>query len=180
MVRPAATGPIGRGSARRFALDRGAAKGHDRPRGARRQRGPRPNPEEAAVKLYDFGPAANAKRVRMFLVEKGMTVPTVELNVRDGAQFEEPYTSMNPFHCVPFLELDDGTVIAESVSICRYLEELQPEPSLFGRDAAERAIIDMWSRRVELDGFMPALHATRNDVPLFAGRVVPGTRRPSP
>ena len=128
------------------------------------------------MKLYDFGPAANAKRVRMFLVEKGMTVPTVELNVRDGAQFEEPYTSMNPFHCVPFLELDDGTVIAESVSICRYLEELQPEPSLFGRDAAERAIVDMWNRRVELDGFMPALHATRNDVPLFAGRVVPGTR----
>ena len=129
------------------------------------------------MKLYDFGPAANAKRVRMFLVEKGMTVPTVELDVRNGAQFGEPYTTMNPFHCVPFLELDDGATIAESISICRYLEEeVQPEPSLFGRDAKERAVIDMWNRRVELDGFLPILHATRNHVPLFAGRVVPGTR----
>ncbi len=128
------------------------------------------------MKLYDFGPAANSKRVRMFLVEKGLEVPTVQLNVRDDEQFKEPFTSMNPFHCVPFLELDDGTVIAESISVCRYLEELHPEPSLFGRTAAERGIIDMWNRRVELDGFMPLLHATRNDMPLFAGRVVPGTR----
>jgi len=128
------------------------------------------------VKLYDFGPAANSKRVRMFLVEKRLDIPIVELNVRDDDQFKEPFTSMNPFHCVPFLELDDGTVIAESISVCRYLEELHPEPSLFGRDAIERATIDMWNRRVELDGFMPALHASRNDIPLFAGRVVPGTR----
>lgn len=128
------------------------------------------------MKLYDFGPAANSKRVRMFLVEKGLEVPIVELNVRDDDQFKEPFTSMNPFHCVPFLELDDGTVIAESITVCRYLEELHPEPSLFGRDPVERARIDMWNRRVELDGFMPALHATRNSVPMFAGRVVPGTR----
>ncbi len=128
------------------------------------------------MKLYDFGPAANAKRVRMFLAEKGLDVPIVELNVRDGAQYEEPFNTMNPFHCVPFLELDDGTVIAESNSICRYLEELHPEPSLVGRTAEERGIIDMWNRRVELDGFYPLLHATRNDIPMFAGRVVPGTR----
>ena len=128
------------------------------------------------MKLYDFGPAANSKRVRMFISEKGIEVPVVELNVRDDAQFKEPFNSMNPFHCVPFLELDDGTVIAESISVCRYLEEIHPEPSFFGRTAEERAIIDMWNRRVELDGFMPALHATRNNVPLFKGRVVPGTR----
>lgn len=133
------------------------------------------------MKLYDFGPAANAKRVRMFLVEKDMEVPTVQLDVRNGAQFEEPYDSMNPFHCVPFLELDDGTVIAESISVCRYLEEaVQPEPPLFGRGPKERAVVDMWNRRVELDGFMPALHATRNHVPMFAGRVVPGTRTDLP
>ena len=128
------------------------------------------------MKLYDFGPAANSKRVRVFLAEKGIEVPIVELNVREDDQFKEPFTSMNPFHCVPFLELDDGTVIAESISVCRYLEEFNPEPSLFGRTAVERGIIDMWNRRVELDGFMPALHAVRNKVPLFAGRVVPGTR----
>ena len=128
------------------------------------------------MKLYDFGPAASAKRVRIFLHEKGIQVPTVELDVRDGAQYKEPFTTMNPFHCVPFLELDNGTVIAESISICRYLEELNPTPSLFGQNSEERAVIDMWNRRVELDGFYPALHAARNSTPMFKGRVVPGTR----
>ena len=132
------------------------------------------------MKLYDFGPAANAQRVRVFLAEKGLEVPTEQLNVREDAQFAEPFTSMNPFHCVPFLELDDGTVVAESMSICRYLEELHPEPVLFGRTAEERAVIDMWMRRFELDGFIPLLHAMRNHVPTFAGRVVPGTRTDLP
>ena len=100
----------------------------------------------------------------------------MELDVRDGAQYKEPFTTMNPFHCVPFLELDNGTVIAESISICRYLEELNPTPSLFGQNSEERAVIDMWNRRVELDGFYPALHAARNSTPMFKGRVVPGTR----
>jgi glutathione S-transferase len=66
------------------------------------------------------------------------------------------------------------------MSICRYLEELHPEPALFGRSAKQRAMIDMWMRRFELDAFMPALHAVRNHVPLFAGRVVPGTRTALP
>ena len=60
------------------------------------------------MKLYDFGPAVSAQRVRVFLAEKGLEVPTEQLNVRDGDQLAEPFTSMNPFHCVPFLELDDG------------------------------------------------------------------------
>ena len=132
------------------------------------------------MKLYDFGPAVNAQRVRVFLAEKGLEVPTEQLNVREDHQFVEPFTSMNPFHCVPFLELDDDTVIAESMSICRYLEELHPEPALFGATAAERGIVDMWQRRFELDGFMPLLHAVRNHVPMFAGRVVPGTRTDLP
>lgn len=132
------------------------------------------------MKLYTFGPAANAQRVRVFLDEKGIEVPTEELNVREDHQFAEPYTSMNPFHCVPFLQLDDGKVIAESITICRYLDELNPEPPLFGRTAEERAEVDMWLRRFELDGFLPMLHAVRNHVPMFAGRVVPGTRTDLP
>ena len=132
------------------------------------------------MKLYDFGPAVNAQRVRVFLAEKGLEVPSEQLNVREDHQFAEPFTSMNPFHCVPFLELDDGTVIAESVSICRYLEELHPEPALFGATPEERGLVDMWQRRFELDGFMPLLHAVRNHVPMFAGRVVPGTRTDLP
>ena len=132
------------------------------------------------MKLYDFELAPNAQRVRVFLAEKELEVPTEQLNVRDDDQFVEPFTSMNPFHCVPFLELDDGKVIAESMSICRYLEELHPEPPLFGRTAEERAVIDMWLRRFELDAFIPMLHAVRNHVPMFAGRVVPGTRTDLP
>ena len=132
------------------------------------------------MKLYDFGPAVSAQRVRVFLAEKGLEVPSEQLNVRDDNQFVEPFTSMNPFHCVPFLELDDGTVIAESMSICRYLEEVHPEPALFGGTAQERAGVDMWQRRFELDGFIPLLHAVRNHVPMFAGRVVPGTRTDLP
>ena len=132
------------------------------------------------MKLYDFELAPNAQRVRVFLAEKGLEVPTEQLNVRDDDQFVEPFTSMNPFHCVPFLKLDDGKVIAESMSICRYLEELHPEPPLFGRTAEERAVIDMWLRRFELDAFIPMLHAVRNHVPMFAGRVVPGTRTDLP
>ena len=132
------------------------------------------------MKLYDFELAPNAQRVRVFLAEKGLEVPTEQLNVRDDDQFVAPFPSMNPFHCVPFLELDDGTVIAESMSICRYLEELNPKPALFGRTAEERAVIDMWLRRFELDAFIPMLHAVRNHVPMFAGRVVPGTRTDLP
>ncbi len=128
------------------------------------------------MKLYDFAPAPSSHRVRVFMAEKNIKVPTTQLNVREGEQFKEPFNSMNPFHCVPFLELDNGTVIAESVTICRYLEELNPKPSLFGRNPTERAVIDMWNRRIELDAFMPGLHALRNHVPTFAGRVIPGTR----
>lgn len=132
------------------------------------------------MKLYDFGPAANAQRVRVFLAEKGIEVPTETLNVREGAQYAEPFATMNPFHCVPFLELDDGTVIAESLAICRYLEALHPQPPLFGATPEAAAAIEMWTRRFELDAFAPMLHAVRNHLPMFAGRVVPGTRSDVP
>ena len=132
------------------------------------------------MKFYDFAMAPSSQRVRIYLAEKGLEIPTEQLNVREDEQFAEPFNSMNPFHCVPFLALDDGTVIAESVSICRYLEELHPEPPLFGRTAAERGVVDMWGRRFELDAFMPLLHALRNRLPNFAGKVVPGTRTDLP
>ena len=132
------------------------------------------------MKFYDFTPAPSSQRVRVYLAEKGLELPTEQLNVREDEQFAEPFTSMNPFHCVPFLALDDGTVIAESMSICSYLEELHPEPPLFGRTPAERAVIDMWMRRFELDAFIPLLHALRNHLPNFAGKVVPGTRADLP
>ena len=132
------------------------------------------------MKLYDFPPAVNAQRVRAFIAEKGLDVPMTEVDVRAGALHEEPLRSMNPFAVVPFLALDDGTCIGESIAICRYLEELHPENPLMGRDPKERALVEMWNRRVELDGFMHAIHALRNTNPLYAGRVLPGTRNDLP
>ena len=132
------------------------------------------------MKLYDFPPAVNAQRVRMFIAEKGIEVPVVGVDVRAGALHEEPLRSMNPFAVVPFLEIEDGTCIGESVAVCRYLEELHPERPLMGSDARERALVEMWNRRVELDGFVPGIHALRNSDPLYAGRVLPGTRNDLP
>jgi glutathione S-transferase len=83
---------------------------------------------------------------------------------------------MNPFNCVPFLELEDGTIISETISICRYLEDKFENPNLFGSNSKEIAMIDMWNRRIELDGFLPLLHSVRNKTSFFKGKVVPGTR----
>ena len=128
------------------------------------------------MKLYNFTPAANALRVEMFLSEKNIKLETVQVNVREDEIFKEPYNTMNPFNCVPFLELDDGTVISETISICRYLESIYPTPSLFGENSKDEAIIDMWNRRIELDCFLPLLHSVRNKTSFFTGKVVPGTR----
>ena len=130
--------------------------------------------------MYDFALAPNPGRVRAFIKEKGIEMAFREVNVRDGQQHEEPYASKNPFRVTPFLELDDGTIIGESMAICRYLEELNPEPNLFGSDAKERAIVEMWNRRVEMDGFANLGAAARNTVPMFVGRVLPGLRSDHP
>lgn len=130
--------------------------------------------------LYDFALAPNPGRVRAFLKEKGIAMDFHEVNVREGQQHQEPYVTKNPFRLTPFLELDDGTIIAESMAICRYLEELNPEPNLMGRDAKERAVIEMWNRRVELDGFANLSSAARNTAPMFAGRVLPGLKSDHP
>ena len=114
------------------------------------------------MKLYTFAPAANALRVEMFLREKELKLETISVNVREDELFEEPYNSMNPFNCIPFLELENGTIITETISICRYLDEQSNSSKLFGNDTEERAIIDMWNRRIELDGFLPLLHSVRN------------------
>ena len=128
------------------------------------------------MKLYTFAPAANALRVEMFLREKELKLETISVNVREDELFKEPYNSMNPFNCIPFLELENGTIITETISICRYLDEQFNSSKLFGSDKEERAIIDMWNRRIELDGFLPLLHSVRNKTSFFKGKVVPGTR----
>jgi glutathione S-transferase len=105
------------------------------------------------VKLYDSKLAPNPRRVRIFLAEKGIEVPTVEVDIAQRETRGAAFLARNPLGAVPVLELDDGTAIAESVAICRYFEETHPRPPLFGEGAVERAQVEMWQRRIELELF---------------------------
>jgi glutathione S-transferase len=108
------------------------------------------------MKLYDENmPAPNPRRVRMFLKEKGLEVPIVRVQLGKGEHKSPEHLGRNALGQVPTLELDDGSAISESVSICRYLEALHPEPALFGRTPKEIGLIDMWIRRVELHLMAP-------------------------
>ena len=95
-------------------------------------------------------PAPNPRRVRIFAAEKGIALDTRDLSIPAREHKSDEFTALNPRGQTPALQLDDGTVIAESVAICRYLEGLQPEPPLFGTGAKEQALVEMWNRRVEL------------------------------
>jgi glutathione S-transferase len=107
------------------------------------------------MKLYDGGRAPNPRRLRIFLAEKGIKIPSEQIDLGQLQQRSEAYTAINPMQRVPALVLDDGTVIAESIAICRYFEVLQPDPPLFGRGALEAALVEMWNRRAELHLFLP-------------------------
>jgi glutathione S-transferase len=126
------------------------------------------------MKLYDFSLAPNPRRVRMFLAEKGIDVPLVSVNTREREQFADWFKAINSACTVPVLELDDGTRISESVAICRYFEEIQPEPPLFGTGAKERALVEMWNRRVEIEGLQPIADVIRNSAPMFEDRAIAG------
>ena len=117
------------------------------------------------MKLYNSKYAPNARRVRVFLLEKGLTIRLVDLDLAKLEQKTADYTKINPFQRVPVLELDDGDCIAELIAICRYLEELHPEPNLFGHSPRERAEVEMWQRRLEFCLFMPVAQAYRHSHP---------------
>jgi len=103
------------------------------------------------MKLYDGGRAPNPRRVRIFLAEKAMSLPVEKIDLANLEHKTAEFTALNPLQRVPVLVLDDGTVITESIAICRYIEGLRPEPRLFGRGALEEALVEMWNRRVELN-----------------------------
>ncbi len=101
------------------------------------------------MKLYSsMGP--NPRLVRLFMAEKGLNIETVPVDLLAGENRKEPFLNKNPAGQLPALELDDGTVISETVAICEYLEELQPQPALIGNSAQERAETRMWTRRIDL------------------------------
>ncbi|UVK37020.1 glutathione S-transferase [Mesorhizobium sp. AR10] len=103
------------------------------------------------MKLFDGGRAPNPRRVRVFLAEKGLEIPLVPVDMGALGHRQEAVSSRNPLQRLPVLELDDGTIITESVAICRYFEELHPEPALFGRGALGKAQVEMWQRRMEFN-----------------------------
>ena len=107
------------------------------------------------MRLFHSPLAPNARRVRMFLAEKGLEVPLAPVDLAKLEQKDDGYSAVNPFQLVPALELDDGSVIVESIAICRYFEELHPAPPLFGVGAREKALVEMWNRRIELEIFAP-------------------------
>ena len=125
------------------------------------------------MKLYDGGRAPNPRRVRIFLAEKGIKIPTEQVDLGKLEQRSDAYTAINPMQRVPALVLDDGTVIAESIAICRYFEAVQPEPALFGRGAVESALVEMWNRRAELHLLFPVASVFQHLHPAMKAMVNP-------
>ena len=120
------------------------------------------------MKLYTTTLAPNPRRVRIFMEEKGIEIPVQEISIMEGEHKQEEYKKISPSSKVPALELDDGTVITESMAICRYLELLHPEPALFGSSKVEQAKIEMESRRIELELMLPIASAFRHTHPAAA------------
>jgi glutathione S-transferase len=107
------------------------------------------------------------------LAEKGIAVPAEQVDLGAMAHKSEAYTAINPLQRVPALVLEDGTIITESIAICRYFEAVQPEPALFGNGAKEAAVVEMWQRRVELHLLFPVSHVFRNSHPAMKEMEVP-------
>lgn len=125
------------------------------------------------MKILETRLAPNPRRVRIYLAEKGIQVPTEELDLMKGELKSESFTRLNKLQRVPVLVLDDGTAICESMAICRYFEELHPEPALFGTGALGRALVEMWQRRIELGLLGPVAAAFRHLHPAMAPFEVP-------
>lgn len=129
---------------------------------------------------YDMQQAPNPRRVRIFMAEKGISLPTTQLDIAKGDTLAPEYLAINPRGTVPCLVLEDGTRLDESLAICRFLDALHPEPNLFGRDAQEIGVIENWQRRCELEGLFAVAQVFRNVQPLFVNRVAVGTAPPLP
>lgn len=114
------------------------------------------------IKFYDFKPAPSPTRVRMFIAEKNLKVETINVNLMKREHHEESFRKINPWLTLPVIELEDGTTISEISACCRYLEEIHPNPFLMGKDAKEKALIEMWNAHMENDGYSAAVDLYRN------------------
>ncbi len=129
------------------------------------------------MKFYDCATAPSPRRVRVFLAEKGVSLPTVQVDLMSGEQLTESFREINPACTVPALALDDGTIITEAIAICRYLEDVYPEPPLLGVDAKGKALVAMWDHRAEVEGFLAVSEAFRNGAKGLKERAVTGVEK---
>jgi glutathione S-transferase len=123
------------------------------------------------MKIYDFALAPNPRRLRIFVAEKGLKIPIEQVDIFSGQNRTPAMLAKNPAGGLPVMELDDGTHLAESVAICRYLESLHPEPNMMGKNSREQAEIEMWNRRVEFGLFGAAGRAFQHTNELFKERL---------
>jgi len=119
------------------------------------------------MKIYDFTLAPNPRRLRIFVAEKGLKIPYEQVDIFARKNRTPEMLAKNPAGGLPVIELDDGSHLAESVAICRYLEGLHPEPNLMGRDSREQAVIEMWNRRIEFGLFGAAGRAFQHTNEVF-------------
>jgi glutathione S-transferase len=125
------------------------------------------------MKLYNSNLAPSPRRVRVFLAEKAVAIPCVEVDLARLDHKAPEFSALNPFETIPVLELDNGTRIAESIAICRYIEALWPEPNLFGLTAIEQATIEMWQRQLEWRLLLPIAQVVRHGHPKMAEMETP-------
>jgi glutathione S-transferase len=121
--------------------------------------------------LFDTTLAPNPRRVRIFLAEKGIEVPIVQVDIGKAENRQAPFLAKNPLGGVPILELDDGRFLAESVAICRYFEGQHPDPPLMGIDGSDAAFVEMWNRRMEIEILRRTADCFRNTHEFFKGRI---------
>lgn len=127
-----------------------------------------------ALKLYQSNGSPNSRRVRIYLVEKGISMTLVPVDLGAKEQFSDAYRAINPRAVVPTLVLADGTAIGEVPAILRYLEEAYPDPPLLGTTPKHKALVTMWERRMEQEGFVAVMEAVRNAVAGLKGRAIAG------
>lgn len=124
--------------------------------------------------LYQSTASPNSRRVRIYLAEKGICMPMIPVDLGAKEQFSDAYAAINPRKVVPTLVLADGTAIGEVPAIWRYLEETHPKKPLLGSTPRQKALVAMWERRMEQEGFAPTMEAVRNAAPGLAGRAIAG------
>lgn len=126
--------------------------------------------------FYDCSTAPSPRRARIFIAEKGLDIPTVQVDLRHKEQLGEAYKAINPRCTVPALKLPDGRVLGDNASIARYLEEIRPDPPLMGRDPVEKAVVAEWNAIAESDGLLAMAEVIRNSLPGMKGRALTGPK----